>query len=150
MIFAPGFMMELDSMPKVLRPVILWVMVHISWASRPSTTSASATLVVMGSPTAAHIKDAREGKFMRRRWSCTRHCRSSASSTSRSMPLGVRAQRPATITGFSAASSSFAASLTAAASPWGGALSASFGMRRFFSVMGSSCSVPSATITTGS
>ena len=40
------------------------------------------------------------------------------------MPFCVRAMRPATITGFSAASSIFAASITASLSPTGGALSA--------------------------
>ena len=51
----------------------------------------------------------------------------------------MRATRPATITGFSAATSILAASCTAAESPCGGALITSLGMRRFFSVTGSSC-----------
>ncbi len=50
----------------------------------------------------------RVGKFMRLRWSFTGACKVSASSTSSFMPFGVCATRPATITGFSAFTSSFA------------------------------------------
>ena len=49
---------------------------------------------------------------MRRCWSITAHCSSSASSTSDFRPAGVRAERDVTITGFSAATSIFATSFT--------------------------------------
>ena len=63
---------------------------------------------------------------------------------------GVRAVRSATITGFSAATSSRAASATAPESPCGGSASVSFGMCVLSSAeIGFSCSSPSATSTTG-
>ena len=66
------------------------------------------------------------------------------------MPAGVRAARSATITGFSADTSSRAASATAPESPCGGVASVSLGMRGGASAgTGSSCSSPSATSSTG-
>ena len=57
----------------------------------------------------------------------------SASSTSRFMPSWEREARSARITGFSAATSSLAASATAPLSPCGGIERVSLGMRSFFS-----------------
>ena len=71
----------------------------------------------------------RDGKFMRPALSITAHCSVSASSTSRAMPAGVRARRSQTITGFSAPTSSFAASAIAPESACGGDTLVSFGMR---------------------
>ena len=71
----------------------------------------------------------RVGKFIRPCRSITPACNVSASSTSSPTPAGVRAVRPATITGFSASTRSRAASATAPASPWGGVGVLSAGMR---------------------
>ena len=76
-------------------------------------------------------------------------CNSSASSTSRVIPLGVRAQRWATISGASAATRSRAASRTAPASPAGGEVSVSLGVRGAGVVIGRCCMSESATRSTG-
>ena len=67
--------------------------------------------------------------------SITPACSSSASSTSSAMPFGVRARRSATSTGFSAATSIFAAASTASRSPAGGAGIVSRGIGRRSSVV---------------
>ena len=68
------------------------------------------------------------------------------------MPARVRAARSATITGFSAATSSFAASATAPESPCGGEVQRQLWNAQLVlsSEIGLSCSSLSATITTGS
>ena len=78
---------------------------------------------------------------------CTGTCSSSASSTRSRRPFGVRAARPATMTGCSAATSRFARSATADMSPAGAEVGDSFGTRsdrRSSSAIGSSWSTASA------
>ena len=66
------------------------------------------------------------------------------------MPAWVRATRSHTITGFSAATRSLAASASAPASPCGGTTLASFGMRSVSaSAIGFSCSSASSASITG-
>ena len=77
---------------------------------------------------------------------------SSASSTRRDTPSGVRATRPRMSRGFSAPTSIRASSVTAPGSPTGGVVGVSFGTRRRVrssAAIGSSCKVASATSTTG-
>ncbi len=91
------------------------------------------------------------GKFIRPRRSTTGAFSASASSTISFTPSWLRATRSQTMSGFCAAPSSFAASRTAPDSPCGGADSLSLGIASdFSSSIASSCSMPSATISTGS
>ena len=83
------------------------------WTSRLRITSAA--------PNPAPASGWRDGKLTRSPPPLTGACSSSASCTNCAMPFGVRAMRPATRRGFSAARSSRAVSRTAAASPAGGA-----------------------------
>ena len=66
--------------------------------------------------------DGAMGKFMRRRWSMHRRLQRFRQFHQQLHACGVRAARPATITGFSAATSILAASATAPVSPCGGAV----------------------------